>query len=810
MSHEVWEEYYDRLAALIAEHRTTLVFVNTRKMVERLARHLSDRLGEDAVGRPSRQPLQGAPARRRAAPEARRRCRCWSRPRRSSSASTSATSTWSARSDRRTASRRSCSGSAAPATPSTARRRAASFRCRATTWSSAWRCCAPSARGELDRLIAYDAPLDVLAQQIVAETASGEWREDDLFALVRRAWPYRDLPRADFDAVVGDARRAASRRGAAGAAALVHRDEVHGRLLARRARPADGAHLGRRDSRRRRLSRGARSRRPAGRHAERGLRHREQRRRHLPAREQLVARSCRSARGVVRVADAHGAPPTIPFWLGEAPARSAELSAGVSDLRRELASRLGSATASQRRRDRLARSRDRRRRPRRRRAGRRLPGRHRCALLGTLPTQETIVLERFFDESGGMQLVLHAPFGSRVNRAWALALRKRFCRQFNFELQAAATEDGLLLSLGPQHSFPLADVFRYLHPASVRDVLDPGVPRRAGVPDALALERDHLAGGAAGARRPASVPSPLQRMQAEDLLAAAFPDAAACLENIPGDRQIPDHPLVAQTVRDCLEEAMDLPQLTAILERIHGGAIRCVARDTPEPSPLCHEILNARPVRVPRRRAAGGAAGARGAGAAGHRSGARRRPGRARRRRHRARRRGGLAGSARRRRAARCAGDGRLAHRRGSGPRSALGAVARGAGAAAVARRAPRRRATRLRSGSRPSACPRSRLRVPASTLRAAPSSRRPAAPPRRGRATARSSSCCAAAPRCSVRPRPRSFGRPLGLAAGRGRSRAGRARSRGRGAARLVQPGGRPAANGATAGCWRASTGSR
>ena len=215
-------------------------------------------------------------------------------------------------------------------------------------------------------------------------------------------------------------------------------------------------------------------------------------------------------------------------------------------------------------------------------------------LLGTLPTQETLVLERFFDESGGMQLVLHAPFGSRVNRAWALALRKRFCRQFNFELQAAATEEGLLLSLGPQHSFPLADVFRYLHPGTVRDVLiqaflDAPVFQtrwRWNATISLAVPR---------ARASGRVPSPLQRMQAEDLLAAAFPDAAACLENIPGDRQIPDHPLVSQTVRDCLEEAMDLPQLTAILERIHRGDIACVARDTPEPSPLCHEILNARP-----------------------------------------------------------------------------------------------------------------------------------------------------------------------------------------------------------------------
>src|SRR6266705_1171168 len=214
--------------------------------------------------------------------------------------------------------------------------------------------------------------------------------------------------------------------------------------------------------------------------------------------------------------------------------------------------------------------------------------------LGVLPTQDTLVLERFFDESGGMQLVLHAPFGSRINKAWGLALRKRFCRQFNFELQAAATEDALLLSLGPQHSFPLADVFRYLHPATARDVLiqaflDAPVFQtrwRWNTTISLAVPRNR------GGKK---VPAPLQRMLADDLMAAVFPDAAACLENIPGDRQIPDHPLVAQTVRDCLEEAMDFAGLAAVLARIHGGEIRCVAHDTPEPSPLSHEILNARP-----------------------------------------------------------------------------------------------------------------------------------------------------------------------------------------------------------------------
>ena len=211
-----------------------------------------------------------------------------------------------------------------------------------------------------------------------------------------------------------------------------------------------------------------------------------------------------------------------------------------------------------------------------------------------MPTQDTLVLERFFDESGGMQLVLHAPFGSRVNKAWGLALRKRFCRQFDFELQAAATDEALLLSLGPQHSFPLSDVFRYLHPATARDVLvqaflDAPVFQtrwRWNTTISLAVPRNR------GGKK---VPPQLQRMMAADLMAAAFPDAAACLDNIPGDRQIPDHPLVAQTLRDCLEEAMDFDGLARVLTRIHQGSIRLMSRDTAEPSALAHEIINARP-----------------------------------------------------------------------------------------------------------------------------------------------------------------------------------------------------------------------
>src|SRR6266496_729807 len=214
--------------------------------------------------------------------------------------------------------------------------------------------------------------------------------------------------------------------------------------------------------------------------------------------------------------------------------------------------------------------------------------------LGVIPSRKKLVMERFFDESGGMQLVIHSPFGIRVNRAWGLALRKRFCRSFNFELQAAATDDAIVLSLGTQHSFPLEEVFRYLNSRTVRDLLvqalldAPMFPIRWrwNATRALALPRQR------GGRK---IPAPLQRMESENLLAAVFPDQLACLENIAGDREVPDHPLVRQTIEDCLREAMDIDGLIDLLMKIESGAVECLALDLPEPSPLAHEIVNARP-----------------------------------------------------------------------------------------------------------------------------------------------------------------------------------------------------------------------
>jgi ATP-dependent Lhr-like helicase len=577
MSHEVWEEYYDRLTELINAHRTTLVFVNTRRLAERVARHLSDRLGKDVVtahhGSLSKESRFDAESRLKGG-------------RLKALVATASLElgidighvdlVCQIGSPHRIATllqRVGRSGHTVSGMPK--------GRLFPVSRDDLVECAAllrSVKRGELDRIFVHDAPLDVLAQQMVAEASCSEYGEDELFALVRKAWPYRGLSRENFDAVlkmVADG--FATRRGRRGA--LVHRDEVNSKVRGRRgsrllAITSGGAIpevadyrvlLEPEDTFIGTLNEDFAIESMAGDIFQLGN-----------ASWQVV----QVGSGFVRVADAKGAPPNIPFWVGEAPARSDELSRAVSDLRAEIdtVDRLVEETGMPEAAAHEVIS--------------YLTEARQC--LGAMPTQDTIVLERFFDESGGMQLVLHAPFGSRINKAWGLALRKRFCRQFNFELQAAATDDALLLSLGPQHSFPLADVFLYLHPATARDVLvqaflDAPVFQtrwRWNTTISLAIPRN---------RNGRKIPPQLQRAMSDDLMAAVFPDAAACLDNIPGDREIPDHPLVNQTVRDCLEEAMDFDGLARVLERIHRGEIECIARDTPEPSPLSHEIVNAKP-----------------------------------------------------------------------------------------------------------------------------------------------------------------------------------------------------------------------
>ncbi len=290
----------------------------------------------------------------------------------------------------------------------------------------------------------------------------------------------------------------------------------------------------------------------------------------------------------------------MPFWLGEAPARTAELSEEVASLRQAVSTRVEGVEVGATRET----------SPRveaavdwlKSECGLDDAGAEQIvdyivagrAVLRAVPTQKTIVAERFFDEGGGMQLVIHAPFGGRINKAWGLALRKRFCRSFNFELQAAATDNGLNISLAEQHSFPLGDVFHFLHPNSVREVLSQAVLDspvftarwRWDAGRALALLR--FQGGK-------KVAPPIQRMRADDLLAAVFPDAQACQENIVGEIKIPDHPLIGEVMKDVLTEAMDIEGLERVLRDIGDGRIQCLAVDTPVPSQFSHEILNANP-----------------------------------------------------------------------------------------------------------------------------------------------------------------------------------------------------------------------
>jgi ATP-dependent Lhr-like helicase len=585
MPAEVWEEIYDRLAQLINEHRTTLVFVNTRRLAERVTARLSERLGAEYVTS-----HHGSLSREKRL-EAEQRLKSGQLRALVATASLElgidigtvdlVCQLGSTRSIATLLQRVGRAGHHLAAIPK--------GRIFPQSRDELVECAAllrAIREGRLDRLIIPEQPLDILAQQIVAAVAAEEWDEDQLYELVRRAYPYRDLSRKDFDDVVRMLSEGfTTRRGRRGA--YLHRDGVNGRL-----RPRRGARISAITS--------------GGAIPDVG-----DYRVVLEPSETFVGTLnedfaiestpgdifqlgntsyliLKVESGQVRVADAQGQPPSIPFWLGEAPARTPELSEEVSRLRADLDARLNDAQAAI---EWLAAA-----------AGVEEPAARQIVeylgaakqVLGVMPTQECLVLERFFDEAGGMQLVLHAPFGSRLNRAWGLALRKRFCRSFNFELQAAATEDAIVISLGPHHSFPLEDVFRFLNSGTVRETLiqamldAPMFPTRWrwNVTRALAVLR------ARGGRK---VPTPLQRMQAEDLVAAVFPDQLACPENLVGDREIPDHPLVTQTVRDCLVEAMDIDGLIGVLQSIESGRVRLVARDTTEPSPLSHEVLNAKP-----------------------------------------------------------------------------------------------------------------------------------------------------------------------------------------------------------------------
>src|SRR5713101_2434284 len=586
MAAEVWEEIYERLVQRITEHRTTLVFVNTRRLAERLTLHLSERLGADQVtshhGSLSKEKRLDAETRLKEGKLKALVATASLELGIDIGAVDLVCQIGSTRSIATLLQRVGRSGHHLGAVPKGRLfplSRDELIECAALVRAARER--------QLDRLHIPEHPLDILAQQVVAAVACEEWQEDSLYELVRRAYPYRDLARKDFDAVVQMlADGFTTRRGRRGA--HVHYDGVNRRLRARRgarlAALTSGGAIPDIGDYRVILE-------PTETFV--GTLNEDFAIESMPGDIFQLGNSSyliqKIESGQVRVVDPQGQPPSIPFWLGEAPGRTPELSQEVSRLRRAVDGRLGDLPAAIAW---LAAEIPALPEPAARQIVEYLDASRR--ILGVIPTQQTLVLERFFDEAGGMQLVLHAPFGSRVNRAWGLALCKRFCRSFNFELQAAATEDAIVLSLGPQHSFPLEDVFQYLKPATaehllVQAMLDApvfGTRWRWNATRALAVLRFR------GGRK---VPTPLQRMESEDLVAAVFPDQLACPENLVGDREIPDHPLVNQTIADCLLEAMDFPGLKRILEGMEAGQLTLIARDTSEPSPLSHEVLNARP-----------------------------------------------------------------------------------------------------------------------------------------------------------------------------------------------------------------------
>ncbi|MBS0378020.1 MAG: DEAD/DEAH box helicase [Proteobacteria bacterium] len=586
MSGEVWTQIYDRLAQLVSEHRTTLVFVNTRRQAERLARHLSERLGEEHVTA-----HHGSMA-RDSRLDAEQRLKSGALRALVATASLElgidigdvelVCQLSSPRSIAAFLQRVGRSGHSVGGTP-----KGRLFPLSRDDLVECTALIAAVRRGELDRLVMPEEPLDVLAQQIVAECAAREWDEDGLYELLRRAWAFRNLARATFDEVVRMlAEGYTTRRGRHGA--LLYHDAVNrqlkGRPGARLTALTGGGTIP--DTADYQVILEPQATFVGTVNEDFAI---ESLQGDVFQLGNVSYRILRVEQGRLRVEDARGEPPSIPFWLGEAPGRSDELSMSVARLRSELESHLGggleAATAWVCESTGIAAA-----------AAVQLVGYLAAghAALGALPTQATVIFERFFDEAGGMQLVIHSPFGSRINRAWGLSLRKRFCRSFNFELQAAATEDTIVLSLTTAHSFELGDVARYLHSNSVRPLLiqalcaAPMFPVRWRWDATIALALPRFRGGK-------KVPAPLARMAAEDLLSAVFPDQVACAENLPGELEIPDHALVRQAIHDCLYEAMDIEGFERLLRGLESGAIKVLARDLTEPSPLALEVLAARP-----------------------------------------------------------------------------------------------------------------------------------------------------------------------------------------------------------------------
>ena len=585
-THEIWGETLDTVAGLAKEHNTTLVFVNTRRLVERLSHQLSARLGEEAVvahhGSLSR-------TTRLAAEEKLRKGEvkvCVATASLELGIDVGVVDLvcqiGSPRSIGLLLQRVGRSGHTLGGTPK--------GRLFPVTRDELLECTALMRAlrlGNLDVLKIPPWPLDVLAQQIVAACSAEDWDEDGLFHLCRRAYPYRELPREKFDQVVEVLSQGFAPREGRGRS-LLHRDSINRQLTGRRGAGIAAMTSG-----------GA-----IPDNADYSVVADPEETFVGTVNEDFAIESMagdvfllgntpwkirRVESGRVRVEDAQGQSPSIPFWLGEAPGRTWELSQEVTSLREGIDQRLDRPTeALEWVADQAGVSPE---------AARQLmayivEGKR---VLGMVPTGNRVVAERFFDESGGMQIIVHAPFGARVNRAWGMALRKRICRGFDFELQASATDDGLNFSLGPSLSFPLEDIFAFLSPQTVESVLRQamlqapifGTRWRWDATRSLAVLRH------TGGRK---VPAPLLRMRSDDLLAAVFPAQAACQDNAPmGDIEEPDHPLVFETMRDCLTEATDLPGLMGVMEAMQKGEIQVYARDTVQPSVFAHQILNAAP-----------------------------------------------------------------------------------------------------------------------------------------------------------------------------------------------------------------------